>query len=147
MLGPLDGEGMKRTQSAIDIEFELMGLSQNKAGDENSFLVEHDDAIKQLDDLVLAPPQKEIQKLPHIDHDQGFTAVQESLLLDPDNAFADLNDVGNQLRHRSQTFHYQPNSSQLDFLNSLVDTQQQPLQQHRDQHGRLSFEMHFQNNL
>jgi hypothetical protein len=44
MLAPFDiglgGVGFKRATSALDLDYELLGLSQNKQFDEDSFLID-----------------------------------------------------------------------------------------------------------
>jgi len=41
ILGSFGGEAVKRATSALDMEFDLMGLSHNKAFDEDSFLLDN----------------------------------------------------------------------------------------------------------
>ena len=70
----------------------------------------------------------------------GFNdSGNDPLMLDPENAFADLPDTGFGLRHRSMTFHYPAKSMQLDHLtNSFAEPKHDPVNQNTI--GRLSFD-------
>ena len=67
MLGPFDiglGGGIKRATSALDLDYDLMGLSQKQGFDEDSYLIEHGTSMAAFDEVPAQPPVKESMKLP-----------------------------------------------------------------------------------
>ena len=65
MMGSAAGEGLKRAASAIDLEFDLMGLSQNQNEACDGDLFQFDYGIKdtRFDDHLLAYAAKDDPKL------------------------------------------------------------------------------------
>ncbi len=51
MLGPFEHQTVKRAISVLDQDYDLMGLSQNKAFDEESFLVDPTNSMAPYDDF------------------------------------------------------------------------------------------------
>ena len=124
MLVPFDTglSGFKRATSALDLDYDLMGLSQNKAFDEDSFLIEHGTSMAAFDELPAHQPVKDgCMNITCRDGlDQGFGG-QGNLLLEADAPIAELPETGFSLRNRSLTFHYPSNTIPLDLLNNLLD--------------------------
>lgn len=125
MLGPFDlDNNAKRAISVLDQDYDLMGLSQKQACEEDSFLIGDPHSLAAFeDDLKLENQEKQAkEQLPVYMStiNNGFDC-KEDFLLDPvDEPVPDLSipDANFGLRNRSLTFHYPSNSLNCDlFLN------------------------------
>ena len=67
MLGPFAYPNLKRTQSVIDQDYDLMGLSRKNADNDESFPFNHGNSMDVLDDLNVDFVKKEGPKLPFND--------------------------------------------------------------------------------
>lgn len=149
-MGPFRHDTVKRATSALDQDFDLLGLSQNKAYDEDSFLLEQGISMSPFEDYRGEQRKQEQLKPPfQSTMDVGFTA--DPLLVDPvDTYFHDLGETaGFGLRNRSLTFHHYPDKVlPFDLLNSLIDPNALMMRPPvRDTNARLSFDFNEHNGL
>lgn len=125
ILGPFGEENLKRTISELDQEYEMLGLSQHKAFDEESFLLDHGTSMAPFDDdfPMMDLRRHESLKVPYASTFEAHLNSQDPVqLLEAEGPYPDLPDTTNMgLRNRSMTFHYSANTLAVDLLNSLAD--------------------------
>lgn len=125
MLGPFAHPNLKRTQSVIDQDYDLMGLSRKNADNDESFPFNHGNSMDVLDDLNVDFVKKEGPKLPFNDAiDAEFNGIDPLLLDTNQGPFTDLpdNNAGFGMRHRSMTFNFAASSPYFNLLNSYENS-------------------------
>lgn len=111
ILGSCEPQQVKRSISVLDLDHDLMGLSQNKAFDEESFVVDPTNSMALFDDFTDLRPNLSNQ-MPFQGSLNAEYGGRDPLTLNEDeDLFKDFPDTNNfGLRNRSMTFHLPSNS-------------------------------------
>ena len=119
MMGPSEAPTFKRAASALDFDYDLMGLSQHRALDEDSFFIDQGNPMAAYDEVPAPPLHKDSFQTTF---EQGFHA-QDNLLFDQEVPPVEFPDMGFSLRNRSLTFNFPSNTA--DMIANLVDSNKQ----------------------
>ena len=141
MMGPSEAPTFKRAASALDFDYDLMGLSQHRALDDDFFL-EQGNPMAAFDEVHAPPLHKDSFQTTF---EQGFHG-QDNLLFDQEVPPVEFPDIGLSLRNRSLTFNFPSNTA--DLIANLVDSKQVGVRQQGsfvDSPG--NFDFNEQNNL